>query len=181
MRRTTYLSGTIGGLTYEQATKDRNRATELLLAADWDILDPMRGYDILSTLEVIEEGDGAKTLLGVTDQAICQRDRDDIRRCDVLLVLTGDIPTFGTCYETEFAYGLGKPIVMVASTTAAARHHPWCRSMVSYFAETVDEAIDFIIRWYDRDYKLDSCTCKHTGRMGRVNTCPQHATLIIGA
>lgn len=155
MRRVVYLSGTIGGLTYEQATKDRNLATQLLLFADWDILDPMRGYDILSTVEVIEEGDGAKRLLGITDEAICQRDRDDIRRCDVLLVLTGDAPTWGTAFEIEFAHSLGKPIVFVASATAKSRSHPWCRSMTSYFAETVEEAVEFIVRWYDREYKLE--------------------------
>lgn len=155
-RRCVYLGGSIGGLTYDEATGPRQRATELLNAIGWDTLDPCRGYEILSTLSVIEEGEQVQTLLGVTDAAITQRDRDDIRRADVMLVISGNHSSWGTAFELEFAYNLGKPIVVICDKNSPTRTHPWCRTMCSYFAETVDEAVEFIERWLDRDYKLES-------------------------
>ena len=153
-RRTVYLAGSISGLTYEQATAARNEATQLLLDAGWDVLNPMRGYEILSTLEVIGEGE-SKELLGVTDTAITQRDRDDIRRSDVLLVFSGDNPTWGTSFEWEFAAtNLGKPVVVICSKDSPTREHPWCRVMCSGFFETVETAVDFIATWLDRGYRL---------------------------
>lgn len=154
MRRIVYLSGAIGGLTYSQAAGPRDLAAKLLNDIGWDTLDPMRGYDILSTLDVIEEGDGAKKLLGVTDAAILQRDTDDVRRSDVVLIFSGDKPSWGTAFEWQMAYDLKKPIVVIASPTAAARSHPWCLSMASYFAETIEEAVEFIHRWLDRGYQI---------------------------
>jgi len=157
MRRAVYLSGTIGGLSYDEAASPRDYATNLLLKNGWDVLSPMRGYEILSTLETIEEGDVVQKLLGVTDLAITQRDRDDIRRSDVLLVFSGDQSSWGTSFEWEFAAtALGKPVVVICSKDSPTRLHPWCRTMCSYFAETIDEAVDFIVRWLDRGYQLGS-------------------------
>ena len=154
-RRTVYLAGTIGGLSYKEAASPRDLAASLLLRRGWDVLDPMRGYQILSTLETIEEGEQVQALLGVTDTAITQRDRDDIRRSDVLLVFSGDRATWGTAYEWEFAYNLGKPIVVICAADSPTRKHPWCRTMCSYFAADVQEAVSFIDRWLDRGYRLD--------------------------
>lgn len=154
MRRIVYLSGSIGGLSYEEASGPRDYATSLLLKRGWDVLDPMRGYQILSTLETIEEGEQVQKLLGVTDTAITQRDRDDIRRSDVLLVFSGDRATWGTAFEWEYAVGLSKPIVVICSPDSPTRKHPWCRTMCCAFVSNVDEAVDFIDRWLDRGYQL---------------------------
>lgn len=154
-RRTVYLSGSIGGLSYAEASGPRDYATSLLLKRGWDVLDPMRGYEILSTLETIEEGERVQTLLGVTDTAITQRDRDDIRRSDVLLIFSGDRATWGTAFEWEFAVALYKPVVVICAPASPTRKHPWCRTMSSYFAANVDEAVEFIDRWLDRGYRLE--------------------------
>lgn len=154
MRRIVYLSGSIGGLTYDEAASPRDYATKLFVARGWDVLDPMRGYKILSTLERMDEGEEVQRLLGVTDTAITQRDRDDIKRSDVLLVFSGDRATWGTAFEWEMAFNLSKPIVVICTPDSQTRKHPWCRTMCSYFAETVDEAVEFIDRWLDRGYQL---------------------------
>lgn len=155
-RRTVYLSGSISGLTYNEASGPRDYATNLLLKRGWDVLDPMRGYQILNSLgdSPIEEGEHVQRLLGVTDTAITQRDRDDIRRSDVLLVFSGDHATWGTAFEWEFAVALGKPVVVICSEDSPTRDHPWCRTMCSGFFSTVDEAVAFIDRWLDRGYQL---------------------------
>jgi nucleoside 2-deoxyribosyltransferase len=152
MRRTVYLAGAISGLSFKAASASRERAAERLVQAGWDVLDPLRGKEILSTLSSIDEGEACR-LLNVTPYAIVSRDRDDIRRADVVLILSADTPSYGTLFEWEFAYNCGKPIVVVASRDDV-KNHPWCQLMTTYFAKDVDDAVDFIIRWLDRGYRL---------------------------
>lgn|SRR3990167_9266858 len=156
MRRVVYLSGNIAGRTYQEATEARNEAKRLLGVRGWDTLDPMRGKEILSTVSVIDEKVSKELLGGITDQAIIQRDFDDVRRSDALLVLSGDRASWGTAFEWSIAHFLyQKPIVVVASLDSPTRDHPWCKSMASYFAPTVEDAVDFLDRWFDRGYVLD--------------------------
>ena len=155
-RRIVYLSGSIGGLSYDEAANPRNKAAKLLNAIGWDTLDPMRGYQILSTLDVIKEGEQVQNMLGVTDAAIIQRDTDDVRRSDVLLVFSGNDASWGTAFEWQMAYDLKKPIVVICDKDSPTRLHPWCRTMASYFAETIEEAVEFIDKWLDRGYQLGS-------------------------
>ena len=155
-RRVVYLSGSIANLTYAQATEARNQTTELLLASGWDVLDPMRGKELLSTMAVIDEKHTREVLGYVNDAAILERDFDDLRRADALMVLSGDTPTWGTAFEWSIAHFLMnyKPTVVVCHEDSPTRDHPWCRSMCSYFAETVEEAVEFLNRWFNRGYKL---------------------------
>ncbi len=155
-RRVAYLSGSIAGLTYEAATEQRAKATELFRACGWDVLDPMRGKEILSSLKTIDESRSLELLGGLTPQAIVQRDFDDLRRADVMLVLSGEMASWGTAFEWAVAhFMLHKPIVVVVPQGAKTRDHPWCKSMAAKFAETVEEAVDFINTWFDRGYGLD--------------------------
>jgi len=156
MRRVVYLSGGIANLSYEEATKARNEAKLELARRGWDSLDPMRGKEILSSLGTMDEKK-ATELLGVTPAAIIQRDFDDVRRADALLVLSGNKASWGTAFEwaiAEFVYK--KPVVVVCDKDSTTRDHPWCKQMASYFAETVEEAIAFLDEWFDRGYILDS-------------------------
>ncbi len=155
MRRVVYLGGRIANLTYEEATAARNEIKQKLAALGWDTLDPMRGKEILSSLSTMDEKK-ATELLGVTSTAIRQRDEDDVHRADVLLVLSGNTPSWGTAFEWEMAYGMKKPIVVICGKDSPTRDHPWCKIMTSYFAETSDEAVEFINKWLDRGYLLDA-------------------------
>jgi hypothetical protein len=156
MRRVVYLSGGIAGLTYEEATVARNLAKQQLADRGWDSLDPMRGKEILSSLKEIDEKEATR-LLGVTPAAIIQRDFDDVRRADAVLVLSGDRASWGTAFEWAIAHFLlHKPIVVVCGRNSPTRYHPWCAQMAAYFAETVDEAIDFLDRWFSRGYVLEA-------------------------
>lgn len=155
MRRVVYLSGGIANLSYAEATIARNEAKLRLAARGWDSLDPMRGKEILSSLGTMDEKK-ATDLLGVTPAAIIQRDFDDVRRADALLVLSGDRPSWGTAFEwaiAEFLYK--KPVIVICAKDSTTRDHPWCKQMASYFAETVEEAIEFLDKWFDRGYVLD--------------------------
>jgi len=165
MRRVVYLSGGIANLSYEEATTARNEIKEKLATRGWDSLDPMRGKEILSSLATMDEKK-ASDLLGVTASAIVQRDFDDVRRADALLVLSGNKPSWGTAFEwaiTEFLYR--KPVIVVCDKDSPTRDHPWCKLMTAYFAETLDEAVEFLNRWFDRGYILPE-TPKHVAGDG---------------
>lgn len=154
MRRVVYLSGGIANLSYEEATAARNESKAKLAERGWDSLDPMRGKEILSSLATMDEKK-ASDMLGVTPTAILQRDYDDVRRADALLVLSGDRASWGTAFEWAIAhFELRKPVVVVCAKDSPTRDHPWCKQMTSYFAETVDEAIEFLDKWFDRGYSL---------------------------
>ena len=153
-RRVAYLSGGIAGLSYEDAISTRNAIKAELAEIGWDSLDPMRAKEVLSSLDTIDER-SAKALLGVTDAAIVQRDYDDLRRADILLVLSGDRPSWGTAMEWAIAhFQLHKPVVVICAPDSPTREHPWCKTMTSYFASNIMDAVDFIDRWLDRQYVL---------------------------
>jgi len=152
MRRTVYLSGTLSGRMYSAAAKERHQATILLLERGWDVLDPLRGRQILSTLTDPMDGPETTRLLGVTEAALVQRDEDDIARCDVLLVLTGNHASWGTAFEWMLAArAYHKPVVVVGTRS---KDHPWCKHYAGYFAETIEEAVEFLDTFLDRGYRL---------------------------
>lgn len=116
------------------------------------MLDPLRGREILSTLEGTMDGPETCALLGVTDAALVQRDEDDVRRADVVLVLTGNHPSWGTAFEwAEAAVMHRKPVVVVGTRY---KEHPWCKHYAGYFAETIEEAVEFLDSFLDRGYRL---------------------------
>ena len=153
-RKVAYLAGSISGLTYQEATATRNTIKQQLANLGWDSLDPMRGKEILSSLEAIDEQQSIR-LLGVTDAAIIERDYDDLRRADVLLILSGDRPSWGTAFEWGIAhFQMRKPVVVICAPDSFTRTHPWCKLMASYFADSVEDAVDFLTHWLHRGYVL---------------------------
>ncbi len=153
-RRVVYLSGRIEGLSYEDATADRNKAKDILSRYAWDVLDPMRNKESLKGQGEIN--DKLRSLdPSLTDAAIIFRDLDDIRRADVVIVLSGSHASWGTAMEWSYAaITLGKPVVVVDSE-GTGRKSPWCRHHAVYFADSLDEAVIWIIRYLDRGYQLE--------------------------
>lgn len=132
-----YLSGRIDHLTYEEAVAGRRKATEMLLNAGWDVLDPMRGKEALASAPLI-------SATGLSDAAIVYRDLDDIRRADVVLVLTASEPSYGTLMEWGIAaHEFAKPVVAV-DPLQRARQSPWCRYFTLHFADSIEDAVDWI-------------------------------------
>lgn len=145
MRKVVYLSGRIADLTYEEATKRRNRLRKLLEERGWQVLDPMEGKEILSSVKKIKEEEACE-LLGVEDSAIIQRDLQDIHAASVILICSGNDPSWGTGMEWGFsAIALQKPVVVIG---LKHRDHPWCSHFASYFAKTEREAVAFMEEWF---------------------------------
>lgn len=149
-RRVVYLSGRIDHLLVSEARLRREEAKTILIPAGWDVLDPMRGKE-----EAVAPGElldaEAVARMGLAPRALIDRDLDDIRRANIVLYLTADDLSWGSLFEVAYAS-------MVAHTPVVAVGHsdsPWARHFISHFADTVAEACEFIIRYFERGYRLE--------------------------
>jgi len=144
-KKTIYLCGNIGGLTFKEAAAPRILATKLL-EPYFNILDPMRDKTILN---VVGESDlvinpSTISLAGIRDNDIVHRDLYDIRICDYLLWLTGNIITIGSCIEQGYALALGKLIFTISDT----KFGPWQRGIATRIEPTIEQMCDWLIKFY---------------------------------
>lgn len=76
--------------------------------------------------------------------AIITLDKADIRACDVMLVHYTK-PSVGTAMEIHYAWGLGKPIVVVdVGSGRVALPSPWLIYHATYLTATLEDAFDWI-------------------------------------
>src|SRR5271157_15877 len=96
-----YLSGSMAGRVAEQVREERELATTLFAKAGMFAVDPAAAEKRLW-----KSGRAAKIGLQFPEKimrAFVAQDKWLIRRCDALLVLTGDTPSDGTWREMLFA------------------------------------------------------------------------------
>lgn len=105
------------------ADEYRRRASELLIAAGWEPVDPMR-RDFRGRTEGHE-------------QEIVEGDLADIRSCDAVLADFGE-PDEGTAMEAWYAHGAGVPVI---AFTAGRWAHPWTVYVAAKVCESLEEAV----------------------------------------
>jgi nucleoside 2-deoxyribosyltransferase len=106
------------------ADEYRRRASELLIAAGWEPVDPMR-RDFRGRTEGHE-------------QEIVEGDLADIRACDAVLADFGE-PDEGTAMEAWYAHGAGVPVIAFTGGRAA---HPWTVYVAVRVCESLEEAVN---------------------------------------
>ena len=97
--------------------------------------------------------DGGISTPDQNSKSIILRDYNDIVQADVMLAnldLWGSTrPLTGTLMELAWAWQMKMPVVAVChKEDTFMRHHPFIQECVSHYCETVEEAIDFIGRYY---------------------------------
>jgi nucleoside 2-deoxyribosyltransferase len=105
------------------ADEYRRRASELLRAAGWEPVDPMR-----RDFRGRTEGHEAEIVDG---------DLADIRSCDAVLADFGE-PDEGTAMEAWYAHEHGVPVVVL---TGGRKPHPWTVFVAAAVCEGIDEAV----------------------------------------
>lgn len=144
MGKIVYLSGAIGGLSYDDAIAWRVRATTMLVLAEIQTLDPMRGKEHLEDLGEIPAliTEDKVGWIGSPNWLV-HRDLADIQRCDALLVeLTEpDHPYRGTIMEMVYARLWNKPVVVWSSW---ANSSPWITYHSTLVCETLEECCDAV-------------------------------------
>ena len=142
-----YLAGLIS-TDHPQSLEWRDDAA-FKLKADWkiDSLSPLRGKNLTTSK------DGGLTCSEQSSKAIILRDYNDIVQSDVMLAnlnLWGSPrPLTGTIMELAWAWQMKMPVVAVcAKDDVLMRQHPFIYECVSYYCETMEEAIEFVGRYY---------------------------------
>jgi nucleoside 2-deoxyribosyltransferase len=110
------------------ADEYRRRASELLRAAGWEPVDPMR-RDFRGRTEGHE-------------QEIVDGDLDDIRSCDAVLADFGE-PDEGTAMEAWYAHEQAVPVFALTGGRAA---HPWTVFVAAAVCESLEEAVGALVQ-----------------------------------
>lgn len=151
MTRLIYASGHIAAADYERATSWYRTAENLLnwnaTHATFDLIRPMRGKEFLFNIEgpLGHGGYPAPTRLSATltsQRGITARDRNDVMRCDaVLMNLLGapDKVSIGCAVEAGWADAFRKPLVIVRQRDNAMAGHPILEGVAAYSVETLEE------------------------------------------
>lgn len=138
-----YLAGKMGGRPGFEVLTERQYALECCLSWDLDAIDPAIGEGIDPTKPVDLGMDY------LTMKSFVAKDEYAIRTCDVMLVLTGDMPSEGTGWEMGLAhFELKMPIVMVAPKRVSGTLMGFSNIKVDAIFSTVEEAVEFIAENY---------------------------------
>lgn len=135
-----YLSGTIAGLSFEEANKWRSEVTEKLRDFGIQTLNPLRGRMFLQS----DDED-------LSPNEVVHRDLSDLRNCDLVLAVM-EYPSVGTIMEIWQTYFVEKkPVILVSMNTHYVRH-PWMRVACTKMFRTLDEAVEYIVtRWANEE------------------------------
>jgi len=140
---TAYLAGKIGGRTYADVIGERQHASEVLRASGIHVLCPMRGKEPLHQMVQLDREVGNS---GFRNEELRSRDIADVLRADILIVLTGNTPSWGTGIEWGIAHIHNKPVFVIADDPAAmevgfmgaccARAFPTVEELATYLRDT---------------------------------------------
>lgn len=146
-----YLSGSMAGRVAEQVREERAIATKLFLKAGIFPVDPAAAEQKLWVKKK-----AAKIGLQFPEKimrAFVAQDKWLIRRCDALLVLTGDTPSDGTWREMVYAEKIGIPVVMIAPRRLRGELVGWSNIEVPHIVDDLDSAVSLIKRKWLKEYE----------------------------
>lgn len=136
-----YLSGKIGGLTFEKANEWRQDVTDRFQSAGIKSLNPLRG-------RLFQHADHH----GEDINEIVNRDLRDVKNCDLVLVyLPAPVNLIiGTVCEIWQAYTIDKKPVILVTDDPYIIGHPWIKVAATKILPDLDTAVRYIIdRWND--------------------------------
>lgn len=143
-----YLGGTMDGRTYEECAQERNKARRMLEASGIKVIDPLRGKSFLKGKTISRDVKPNGMDIG----EIIARDKYDLGRSDLLLILTGDTPSDGTWLEYGYAkYFLDIPVVLIAPSRVGK--NGWSNHEAAYIAKDLHDAVQWIVGYFFYDEK----------------------------
>lgn len=138
-----YLAGPITGLNWEQATKWRTDLTERFKDAstgriNYITLSPLRGKEYLKQEKNIK--DSYANYVMSTPKSITERDLNDVRRSDLIIVnfLGATKVSIGTVFEIGAARALNIPIILIIEDPIIFDLNSELVSVSNYTAETLE-------------------------------------------
>ena len=144
--RSVYLAGSIGGISYGQATEWREQAAAELAKAGITAYSPMRAKAFL-------QGEQNLTWLMdhwqnpmATSKGIMARDFNDCTTADVVLFnLKGQTRgSLGTVMEIAWAFDRKIPVVMVAEPDNIHVAHPMLVEAINFRVDTLEQGLEIV-------------------------------------
>ncbi len=137
-----YLCGSVTGRSAKEMREERLSASAVLREHGWTPVDPLAGeYDELKRRRNIQDDQS-----GLTFANICLKDKYAIESSDMLLWLTADVASYGSCIEVGLAWALGKPIICVDAEGLGQRN-AFVSHISTFIGGTLEEAVEFIDRY----------------------------------
>lgn len=137
-----YISGSMSGRVASQVRSERQDAVKRFAKEGIFGIDPGA-----SETKLWKKGKKSKITFGFPEKimnAFVDQDKWLIRRCDALLVLTGDTPSDGTWREMCYAEKIEIPVVMIAPRRVAKEMVGWSNIEVLYIVSSLKEAIKLV-------------------------------------
>jgi hypothetical protein len=136
-----YLAGRIANLSYDEAMAARYVMIKKLNEIGVKCRTPMRGKQHLVGTAKITEGAFKN---GLSIQEVIHRDLNDLREVDVVLILTGDDPSWGTAGEFYYCtWIINKPTLVVAKNHVGG----WMEHYATKIVPDFDAAVVTIKHW----------------------------------
>ena len=134
-----YLCGSVSGRSPKDVREGREAAAAIVRARGWLPIDPVAGeYGALKGRRTWRDDQTGLTFANIT-----LKDRYAIENSDMLLWLTADVASYGSCIEVGLAWALGKPIICV-DAGGAGRNNPFVAHISTFIGKTLEEAVEFI-------------------------------------
>lgn len=142
MKKKVYLSGPMGGLTYEQAQGWRTDVSNQLDSSIVATYSPLRGVRQTIGNQVMGLFGNEKDPL-TTGRGILIADHYDVQTSDAILVnlLDAKERSIGTISEVAWAFAYRKPIVLVMEAADNVHDHAFIRQMADFTVTNLQEAI----------------------------------------
>jgi nucleoside 2-deoxyribosyltransferase len=137
-----YCAGPITGLNYNETVNWRQEIADKF-SNHIKAISPMRGKHYLKDRTSIS--DSYSEFVLSSQKGITTRDRNDVMRCDVLLVnfLGAEKVSIGTVMEIAWADMMRKPIVLVMNDKNI-HDHAMIREVSGFIVSSMDEAVSII-------------------------------------
>lgn len=135
-----YLAGRIANLSYSDAVASRDEMIRRLNEIGVKCRTPMRGKNHMRSASKID----VKAIKGMSIQEIIQRDLNDLREVDAIVVLTGDDPSWGTAGEFYYCtWVVNKPTLVIAENNVGG----WMEYYATKIVPNFDEAVEALKSW----------------------------------
>ncbi len=137
-----YLCGSVTGRSTKEMREERESATKAIQAQGWTAIDPLAGeYDELKRRRNIQDDQS-----GLSFATIALKDKYAIENSDMLIWLTADVASYGSCIEVGLAWARGIPIISI-DREKRGRKNAFVGHISTYIADSLDEALEFIERY----------------------------------
>jgi len=141
-----YLAGSIGGISYGEATEWRDQAFTALAKVGITAYSPMRAKSFLKNEKSLTWMMDHWENPMATSKGIMSRDHNDCVTADVLLVnLLGQTRgSLGTVMEIAWAFDRRIPVVMVAEPDNTHVLHPMLIEAINFRVDNLEDGIEIV-------------------------------------